>query len=202
MKLTDFFFFFLAKLEPLLQPSNNYQVHLLYSACKLLFFIDNNFGRLSLHSVVSTDLTVRLHVLVGNNNKKYHILKYSQTWHHTPPVWMLFQPQLTVPCRPFSLFSPSVSRSLAPNCKVISVSGFTFPTSLVPLCLASFSPLKLLQQSRTRESVLGASEPLQLGGPENPVMCQECGKHGGGCRSYSDLGISNVTAQCVATVLF
>lgn len=53
------------------------------------------------------------------------------------------------------LSSPSALWSLAPNWKVISVSGSTFPTSLVPLCPDSLSPLiRLTQQGKVIRRVI------------------------------------------------
>lgn len=85
------------------------------------------------------------------------------------------------------LFSPCVLCSSAPNWKVISVSGSTFPTSLSPLCPASLSPfIRLDQMSTTCQR-------------SNTLRWIEGRMWKGG--AHSDLGSSNVTVQHVAIVL-
>lgn len=177
---------------------------MLRSPCKLLFFICNNFGCLSLHSVVSTTVWLWDFKCLLATKIIPHLEIFSDLAPHTScvnalPSWSTADSTL-LPVQ--SVSSPSVSRSLAPNCNVISDSGFTFPTSLVPLCPASFSPLRLLQHSRTWVRAVGfgtAAARSTWKSLHVPRIWEACWW---GRRSYSDLGSSNVTSQCVAMVLF
>lgn len=118
-----------------------------------------NEPRLSPLSAVATGFNVRIKVLFCWQQEKCST-SWSLLAAHAATLsalaaaeseWKLF-------------FSPSVC-CWAPNCMVTSVSVFTFPTSLVPLCPTSLSPFSRLQQTE-HESVPWALLLLQFEGFE------------------------------------